>query len=261
MCGLVMGCSGTDDVPTRRVCYARRVPEEQSSIERVVEAVRAALHARRSAVSERLGQIRELVDTYERALELEIAQRFAAEHGLKQPARSGPTAADAARALHHAVTSLPELVTDANPPSSAATIAVAAKPEPSPRAEESRSDPAPPTSRLAELLATRKLVVLGALSGRDRAGALPPELAARADIVDTERDGVSAIGNLPKRIRQGRVAAVIILDRVILHKHSEPVIAAARDSGVPVGFAGQGGRASLLRALTQIEETLASRAG
>jgi hypothetical protein len=233
------------------------VPDEDSSIERVVDAVRAALHARRSGVSERVARIRELVSAYERALELEIAQRFTAEHGLKQPQRSGPTAPEAAEALKRAVASLPELVADAAPPSVAPAPAVPA-PEPEPQKGQAPSDPAA-TSRLAELLASKKLVVLGALSGRDRAGTLPPELAPRADIIDTERDGVSAIGNLPKRIRQGRVAAVIILDRVIQHKHSEPVIAAARDSGVPVGFAGQGGRASLLRALTQIEETLASR--
>lgn len=235
------------------------MPEEQSSIERVVEAVRAALHARRSAVSERLRRIHECTAAYERALELEIAQRFAAEHGLKQPPGSGPTAAEAARALQDAVSSLPELVNETVPPSSAPLPNAPSKTAPRPRTEEANAEPAAPTSRLAELLTTRKLVVLGALAGRDRAGSLPPELAARADIIDTERDGVSAIGNLPKRIRQGRVAAVIILDRVILHKHSEPVIAAARDSGVPVGFAGQGGRASLLRALSQIEETLASR--
>jgi hypothetical protein len=230
------------------------VSDEDSSIERVVESVRAALHARRSAASERLGRIRDLVSAYERALDLEIALQFAAEHGLKQPQRSGPTPKEAAEALQRAIASLPELISEG-----AAPIATAVNAKlPSQKAEAAAE--AAPSSRLAELLGARKLVVLGALSGRDRAGALPPELAARADIVDTERDGVSAIGNLPKRIRQGRVGAVIILDRVIQHKHSEPVLAAARDSSVPVGFAGQGGRASLLRALAQIEETLSSRA-
>lgn len=233
--------------------------DEDSSIERVVDAVRAALHARRSAASERIARVREFVTAYERALDFEIAQRFAAEHGLKQPQRTGPSAAEAAGALARAVSSLPELATaERAQPAATPTAAPDVKPAASPRAAAAPAEAAP-SSRLAELLSTRKLVVLGALAGRDRAGALPPELAGRADIVDTERDGVSAIGNLPKRIRQGRVAAVIILERVIQHKHSEPVVAAARDSGVPVGFAGQGGRASLLRALAQIEETLSSR--
>jgi hypothetical protein len=52
------------------------------------------------------------------------------------------------------------------------------------------------------------------------------------------------------------VAAVLILDRVVQHKHTEPVIAAARDAAV---LAGQGGKASLLRALEQVEEMLAKR--
>jgi hypothetical protein len=41
---------------------------------------------------------------------------------------------------------------------------------------------------------------------------------------------------------------------VVSHKHTEPVLAAAREAKVPVAFAGQGGKASLLRALAQIDE-------
>jgi hypothetical protein len=52
---------------------------------------------------------------------------------------------------------------------------------------------------------------------------------------------------------------LIILDRAVKHKHSEPALAAARDAKVPTAFAGQGGRASLERALTQLEGMLAER--
>jgi hypothetical protein len=65
---------------------------------------------------------------------------------------------------------------------------------------------------------------------------------------------VHAVGNLPQRIRQGRVSGVVILDRIVSHKHTEPVVAAAREARVPVAFAGQGGKASLARALAQLEE-------
>jgi hypothetical protein len=46
------------------------------------------------------------------------------------------------------------------------------------------------------------------------------------------------------------------LDRAVKHKHSEPALSAARDAHVPTAFAGQGGRVSLERALTQIETML-----
>jgi len=50
------------------------------------------------------------------------------------------------------------------------------------------------------------------------------------------------------------------LDRVVSHKHTEPVVAAAREARVPVAFAGQGGRASLARAVAQIEDMRRERA-
>jgi hypothetical protein len=109
--------------------------------------------------------------------------------------------------------------------------------------------------RLRAVLVSQKLVVIGALS-RDRSESAPEGLGEHIEWIDTERDGVHALGNLPQRIRQGRVAGVIILDRAVKHKHSEPAVAAARDAHVPVAFAGQGGRASLDRALTQIESML-----
>ena len=100
--------------------------------------------------------------------------------------------------------------------------------------------------------------MIGALS-RDRSDSVPEGFGEHIEWIDTERDGVHALGNLPQRIRQGRVAGVIILDRAVKHKHSEPALAAARDAHVPTAFAGQGGRASLERALTQIEGMLGAQ--
>lgn len=113
-------------------------------------------------------------------------------------------------------------------------------------------------SALVERCKGRKLVIIGALAGRQKSGLFPEVLAERIEWVDTERDGVHAIGNLPQRIRQERVGAVVILDRAVQHKHTEPIVAAARDSGTPVAFAGKGGRASLLRAVEQLDARLAS---
>ncbi|HEY0463942.1 MAG TPA: hypothetical protein VGC79_07025 [Polyangiaceae bacterium] len=209
-----------------------------SAFDDLVESVRAALNAKRSEVAERIALLESALRCYERALEFEIAESFALEHQLKHPARQ-PRAAEAALKLARAVESLPELVARAAPTSST--------PEPEPA-----SGRAAPTSK------TRphpgKLVIIGALAGREKSSSLPAEIAADAEWIDTERDGVHAVGNLPQRIRQGRVSGVVILDRIVSHKHTEPVVAAAREAKVPVAFAGQGGKASLARALAQLEE-------
>jgi len=212
-----------------------------SAFDDVVESVRAALNAKRSEVAERIATLEGALRSYERALEFEIAESFATEHGLKQPARQ-ERAAEAALRLSRAVESLPELKPRAP------AKGRAAPPEPEPESEQTTS----PTSKTR--LHPGKVVVIGALAGREKAGSLPAEVAAAVEWIDTERDGAHAVGNLPQRIRQGRVSGVVILDRIVSHKHTEPVVAAAREAKVPVVFAGQGGKASLARALVQLEE-------
>jgi hypothetical protein len=210
-----------------------------SAFDDVVDSVRAALNAKRGEVAERIASLESALRGYERALEFEIAESFATEHQLKQPARQ-ERAAEAALRLARAVASLPELV--------AREKAKGAVPEPEPASEREAATTPRPRAHPG------KLVIIGALSGREKSGALPAEVAIDAEWIDTERDGVHAVGNLPQRIRQGRVSGVVILDRIVSHKHTEPVVAAAREARVPVAFAGQGGKASLARALLQLEE-------
>lgn len=212
-----------------------------SAFDDVVESVRAALNAKRSEVAERIASLESALRGYERALEFEIAESFASEHHLKQPARQ-ERASEAALKLARAVAQLPELAARA----SVQPRPAAAEPEPS-------SEPAAAVSSKARASAG-KLVIIGALSGREKSGSLPEDLALDTEWIDTERDGAHAVGNLPQRIRQGRVSGVVILDRIVSHKHTEPVVAAAREAKVPVAFAGQGGKASLSRALAQLAE-------
>jgi hypothetical protein len=210
-----------------------------SAFDDVLESVRAALNAKRSELSERSASIEAALRAYERAVELEIAEAFASEHQLKRPS-SGERAAEAARKLARAVAKLPEL-TSHEP----TQLAPEAEPE-------LQLKPSVDPASLPKRSRTGKLVIIGALAGREKSSSLPPELDA--EWIDTERDGVHAVGNLPQRIRQGRVSGIVILDRVVSHKHTEPVVSAARDAKVPIAFAGQGGKASLLRALQTIED-------
>jgi hypothetical protein len=193
---------------------------------------------------------------YERALELEIAEAFATEHGLKLPGR-GEQAFDAARKLAKAVAALPELANAVAAPSAGVPTSSGG---PASKRADLAADIAPEIDPAKPGRPGGKFVIIGALSGREKSGSLPPELDAEVEWIDTERDGVHAVGNLPQRIRQGRVAAVVILDRIVSHKHTEPVVAAAREARVPVAFAGQGGKAQMARALQQIAEMRRERA-
>ena len=230
--------------------------EPASPIDDLLESLRAALAARRRDGTAGIERVEAALGSYRRAVEQQIASEFAAEHRLKAPAKTGLSVARAADELRDAVQQLPEV---AQLPSAAS--AVLELPSVVTDTDTEASGPmtlkAPPTNwpRLRASLVSQKLVVIGALS-RDRSESAPAGIGEHIEWIDTERDGVHALGNLPQRIRQGRVAGVIILDRAVKHKHSEPALAAARDAKVPTAFAGQGGRASLERALTQIEGML-----
>ena len=241
--------------------------EPTSPIDELLENLRAALAARRRDGAARIDRVEAALGSYRRAVEQQIASEFAAEHRLKAPQKVGISVARAAEELRDAVLELPEVapllersggeLDSAEPGTNGAMTLrapVSAKPTPAPVAEA----PGGSWPHLRAALVSQKLVVIGALS-RDRSDSVPEGFGEHIEWIDTERDGVHALGNLPQRIRQGRVAGVIILDRAVKHKHSEPALAAARDAKVPTAFAGQGGRASLKRALTQIEGMLGER--
>jgi hypothetical protein len=239
-----------------------------SPIDDLLESLRAALAARRRDGGARIERVEAALGSYRRAIEQQIATEFAAEHKLKAPLKVGPSVTRAAEELRDAVLELPELGqllqrreasalepvdTEQNGPITAR--GPASKVPTSIKAPAIIVDAPQGWPRLRAAMESQKLVVVGALS-RDRSDSVPDGFGDHIEWIDTERDGVHALGNLPQRIRQGRVAGLIILDRAVKHKHSEPALAAARDAHVPTAFAGQGGRVSLERAFTQLETML-----
>jgi hypothetical protein len=241
-----------------------------SPITQLARQIESALAARRTRLEERLLRVEQALKSYRLAAEARLAKEFAGEHGFKQQAGAAPSVEQAAEQLLAAVRALPELelTNKATPPASAAPTAARADAKPAAKsagtlpAKSAAPEPIAPTEfpLLARAVEQNKrLVVVGALSGRDRAQAMPPELALAIEWIDTEREGAHAIGNLPQRVRQGRVAALVILHRAVGHRHTEAVTAAARDRDIPLAFAGQGGKASLQRALVQLELSLSQR--
>jgi hypothetical protein len=242
-----------------------------SPIDELLENLRAALAARRRDGAARIARVEAALGSYRRAVEQQIANEFAAEHRLKTPQKVGVSAVRAAEELRDALLELPDLARllsgeggalEASSREASSPLILRASPSGKPGSVVAPASAAEALAsswpHLRAALASQRLVVIGALS-RDRSESAPEGLGEHIEWIDTERDGVHALGNLPQRIRQGRVAAVIILDRAVKHKHSEPALAAARDAHVPTAFAGQGGRASLERALTQLEGMLAER--
>lgn len=227
-----------------------------SPVDEMLEQLRASLHARRADVLERVRRIEQALAAYRTSAEERLAFDFAVQHDLKRPKLGPLTPRQAAEQLHSLVFQLPELRElvkreSQRPPSEDVRPST-------PRRVSPPSAP-PRLPMLDALSRDKKLVIVGALSGRRRA--LPDGLEQRTEWVDTERDGVHAIGNLPQRIRQQRVAAVVILDRAVQHKHTDPVVAAARDSRTPVAFAGKGGQGALDRALEELESRLSADEG
>ncbi len=228
-----------------------------SPLDQILDQLRASLQARRADLVDRVRAIERALGAYQKSAEAKIAHDFAVEHALSRPRLEPLSPRQAAEQLYRLVATLPELEHSPQPQAGASAAPPAEPVEDTPNEDEPSTAPGlKPLPALQAHCVDRRLVVIGALAGRRRTDAFPRVLEAHTEWVDTERDGVHAIGNLPQRIRQGRVGAIVILDRLVQHKHTDPVIAAARDSHTPVAFAGKGGRASLIRALTELEERL-----
>lgn len=231
-----------------------------SPVESLVEAVRADLNARRASAVARVNRLSALLEQYLAASDEELARRFAATHTLGRPPSRTVSATAAAHALLEAVRELPELSPQ---PPVAAPEGPRDPPKSARQAEPDAIAPqsAPPATEDAwpDLTArsrTAPLVLVGGVPKPEKLAELPSTLRGSAEWIDTTRHGTHAIGNLERRIRDGRVAALVVLEGLVSHKHSEPLLSSARMSGVPCARAGKGGRLALRRALDEIESAL-----
>jgi hypothetical protein len=64
----------------------------------------------------------------------------------------------------------------------------------------------------------------------------------------------ATVASLAKRIREGRLAALVFLNGLMDHKQSEPLLAAAREVGLPTAYADKAGGAALARAFLELEK-------
>lgn len=226
------------------------------AIDDFCEALRSELHAKKLKDQADLERIKELVANLEGARQGELVQTFAAGRSLRAPAYTGPSGISVARLLLEAVRNLAELQVPIPTPS-------AAPAEPSPPAAKPRAASASESRclwpQLLKESETGPIVVVGGSPRPEKLDATLGDLAPRVEWIETSRQGTHAIGNLAHRIRQRRVSALIVLDAAVGHKHSEPLVSAAREVKIPTTYAHKGGVAALARAFTLLEKMVGAR--
>lgn len=124
------------------------------------------------------------------------------------------------------------------------------------------SEPEPASIQLPRLLAAcdrGPVVMVGGIVKPDKVQAIRERFGVDIEWVDTSRSGNNTIGSVEKRIREKRLAAVIVLQGLISHKHFEPLVGAARQVNLPFAYADKAGTGSVGRALAEIERALARK--
>jgi hypothetical protein len=136
----------------------------------------------------------------------------------------------------------------------------------SPAASEEDLDDDEPDDRidlphLQQTTRERPLVLVGGISKQEKLDRLQSRYGIHVEWVETQRAGTHAIATLEQRVRDGRIAALVVLDGLLGHKHFEPIVDAARRARTPLAYGNKGGKASIAGALTEIEAQLAPAVG
>lgn len=227
-----------------------------SPLDQLLERMQADVHTKKRDLLARVTPLEQAVQSYRLALESALARDLAGSHSLPRPPSATLSPEVAAQRLLDLVSDLPELGTRRaeEAPDQRKTLLGPLSPPPRTEPAEQNVPVQSPFPRLVQASTGRKLVLIGALSGRRKK--LPEPFDTIVEWLDTGQGAAHAVGNLATRIRQGRVSALVLCDQAISHKHSEPLVAAARAAHVPIAFAGKGGAQSILRAFQAIEDQL-----
>lgn len=227
-------------------------------IDEYCEALRSQLHAKMLKGKADLERIRALLTDLEFARQAELVARMAAGPRTPTPKTSSGAIAQALLAAIQNLSELQGAASTAHPESSEAP----AKPvNPPPRSTSAQAPPTPPSPwpLLLKVSEAAPIVVVGGSSKPPKLDELLGPLGPRVDWIETSRQGTHAIGNLAQRIRQRRVSALIVLDAAVGHKHSDPIVSAAREVKIPTTYAHKGGASAVARAFTQLEKMLGAR--
>lgn len=246
---------------------------DPTELDALVAPLRASFHAKRRDVAAKCEAISRLVDSYLASVDARITSELSRTHSLPSKAPSTDPG-QIAQELLRCVQQLPELLSrtgaeaQVDTPKDELTGPKRREPTTSTRAAEGATaargtapevTPAPPLACLRQATQTHPLVVVGGPPHLERLASLALGDAHTIEWVDTTRQGTHAIGNLERRIRDRRITALLILEGLVQHKHSDPLVSTARVTNVPVVYGGKGGRSALLQSLVELEGMLQQR--
>jgi hypothetical protein len=240
-------------------------------LESLLAPLRASFHAKRR---DRIGiadQISNCLALYIKAVDVSVTRELCKAHGLPAPAAGDPPATLAAELLrlvrllpeHHEHSSALDAA-ESDIPSEFPGVASAQPTVPPKDKRPKRLGPQIElpdceTKRWPNLLcaiASAPLVIVGGPPHLERLSVLPAQAIRQVEWIDTTRQGTHAIGNLERRIRDRRISGIIILEGLVQHRHTDPLISAARSVELAHCFGGKGGRAALLQSLDELESRL-----
>jgi len=233
--------------------------DDSTVLEELLSPLRAEFHAHRTTALVRADTIAQALERYTHQVELEVARQIAGTHGLRQP-RDRADLRKAAQELLNAVLALPEISDNTTP-----TLTPPARVETSKAAEASLKVEVPtriplsPWPVLAKTLARAPLVIVGGAPHLERLRQLPADMLKAVEWIDTRQKGTHAIGNLERRIREHRICGLVLLEGLVQHKHTDPLVSAARGVNAPCVYAGKGGALAITNALKEIEKSLATQ--
>lgn len=119
----------------------------------------------------------------------------------------------------------------------------------------------PDVPRLRAVSRERGVVLVGGVVKNEKLDRLRKHIGPGVEWIETDANGTKTITALERRIRDGNVGAVIILEELIGHKHHDPLVDAAHIAGTPVAYGRKAGKGSIAKALLEIEASLERTAG
>jgi hypothetical protein len=246
-----------EELAARARALQDRGPEAEELTSRVIRRLTALAYEK--GIADIYGLNRKHMGDWEGLAARARARREALQSAPAKPRPSNPDAIE------------PEARVDAPKPAPSETgkFEVVKAPD-APTSEDSKSiqaevepastpEPEPASIRLPRLMAACErgpVVMVGGIVKQDKVQAIRDRFGVDVEWVDTSRSGNNTIGSVEKRIREKRLAAVIVLQGLISHKHFEPLVGAARQVNLPFAYADKAGTGSVGRAFAEIERAL-----
>lgn len=196
------------------------------------------------AIHSRVDFITKAVGTYTYVATQAMKQKF----GVKATATyvSRDELVQAAEHLRDLVMALPELYLW--------------KPPASCESEELDCESTTSYEKLRERLRSQSLVIVGGVPIPQRLDEVEKILGARPEWPETSQDSNShVVDSIERRMREGKIAAVIIAHDLIRHRTFYAMRDAAAKYGVPIAYASKAGIGKLRMALSEIEEMLGKK--